>query len=123
MTSQPSILKQRSFEYSLSIVKCYKRLSGESKEYVLSRQLLRAGTSVGANICESKNAESKADYIHKLGIAQKECAESIYWLELLFQSEFIESEEFRRHHDLALQLLKMIRSSILTARQNLQRKA
>ena len=78
--------------------------------------MLRSGTSVGALVREAKNAESKADFIHKLGIAQKECDESIYWLELLFETAFLNKEEFTNMATDAKSLLKMIRSAIITTK-------
>ncbi|URW78625.1 four helix bundle protein [Xiashengella succiniciproducens] len=83
----------------------------------MSKQLLRSGTSVGANIREAKNAESTNDFIHKLGIAQKECDETLYWLELLKKTEYLNGEEFHKLSDEANQILKMIRSTILTIKQ------
>jgi four helix bundle protein len=79
-----NIIKLKSFSFALQIVKLYQFLSSEKKEFVLSKQLLRSGTSVGALVSESEHAESKLDFIHKLAIAQKEANESSYWLELLF---------------------------------------
>lgn len=78
-----NIVKLKSFDFAVRIVNLYKYLSETKKEYVLSKQLLGSGTSVGANIRETDNAESKLDFIHKLSIAQKECDETLYWLELL----------------------------------------
>lgn len=83
----------------------------------MSKQLLRSGTSVGANIREAKNAESTNDFIHKLGIAQKECDETLYWLELLKETEFLNNDAFDNLSDQANQILKMIRSTILTVKQ------
>jgi four helix bundle protein len=85
----------------------------------MSKQLLRSGTSIGANIREGQNAQSKADFIHKFSIAQKECDETLYWLELLQQSDFLEEKEFKAIHNDANELLKMLRSSILTTKQNI----
>ena len=85
----------------------------------MSKQLLRSGTSIGANIREGQNAQSKADFIHKFSIAQKECDETLYWLELLHQSEYLEENKFKRTHSDASELLKMLRSSILTTKQNI----
>lgn len=90
----------------------------KKKEYVLSKQLLRSGTSVGTNIREAQNAQSKADFIHKLSISQKECNETMYWLELLNQSEYINDEDFKGIHSEATEILKMLRSSIITTRKN-----
>ncbi|MEK7264102.1 MAG: four helix bundle protein [Bacteroidota bacterium] len=117
MSEKKSILKDKSFAFALRCVKLNKYLMETKKEFVLSKQLLRSETSVGANIREAQNAESKADFIHKLGVAQKECDETIYWLELLKESEFITQIEFESLNNEATEILKMLRSSILTARQ------
>ena len=84
-----NVIKNKSFNFALRIVKLYQFLNQEKKEYVLSKQLLRSGTAIGALVCESEQAESKLDFIHKLAIAQKEANETDYWLELLFQSEYL----------------------------------
>ncbi len=112
-----SIIKDKSFEFSIHIVKIYKYLCEQKREFVLSKQLLRSGTAVGALTREAQNAESSKDFIHKLAIAQKECDETIYWLELLKETEYIDQTEFDNLKNSATQLLKMIRSSILTMRQ------
>lgn len=117
MSQSKSILKDKSFSFAIAIVKTYKNLVEEKREYVMSKQLLRSGTSVGANIREAKNAESTNDFIHKLGIAQKECDEILYWLELLKKTEYLNGEEFHKLSDEANQILKMIRSTILTIKQ------
>jgi four helix bundle protein len=83
----------------------------------MSKQLLRSGTSVGANIREAQNAESRLDFIHKLAIAQKECDETLYWLELLNQSNYILTNEFESIQNNASELLKMLKSSIITTKQ------
>src|SRR6187402_2541022 len=89
-----SIIKTKSFELAISGVNFYKYLVSERKEFVMSKQFLRSITSVGANVREAVNGQSKADFIHKLAIAQKECDESLYWLELLKQTKYIEKNEF-----------------------------
>lgn len=120
MNEKQNPLKDKSFQFALKIVKLYTFLSEQKREYVLSKQLLRSGTSIGANIREAQNAQSKADFIHKLSISQKECDETLYWLELLHQSGFLEEKEFTTIHGGANELLKMLRSSILTTKQNKQ---
>lgn len=110
-----AILKQ-SFGFAIRVVNLNKYLITEKNEFVLSKQLLRSGTAVGALVREAQNAESKADFIHKLGIAQKECDESIYWLELLMETEFLKAEEFESIKTDAEALLKMIRSAIITTK-------
>ncbi len=109
-------LKDKSFLFAIKVVKTYKFLAETKKEFVLSKQLLRSGTAVGALIREAQNAESKADFIHKLGIAQKECDETIYWLDLLYHSEFLEESHYYEINNDANILLKMIRSAILTTK-------
>lgn len=84
-----NVIKNKSFNFALRIVKLYQFLNQEKKEYVISKQLLRSGTAIGALVRESEQAESKLDFIHKLAIAQKEANETDYWLELLFQSEYL----------------------------------
>jgi four helix bundle protein len=81
-----SILREKSHSFALRIVKLYKFLIQEQKEFVLSKQVLRSGTSIGANIEEARHAQSKPDFVHKLSIAQKEGAETRYWLILLRDS-------------------------------------
>jgi four helix bundle protein len=89
------------------------------KDFDLSRQILRSGTAVGALIREAQNTESKKDFIHKLAIAQKECDETIFWLELLFASEELKENEFSSLNSDAVELYKMIISSIITIRKNM----
>ena len=89
-----SILRDKSYSFAVRIVNLFKFLQNEKKEYILSKQLMRSGTSVGALVREAEFAESKADFIHKLAIAQKECNESIYWLELLQETDYLEKNEF-----------------------------
>ena len=102
----------------MRIAKLYSYLRENKKEFVLSKQLLRSRTSIGANIREAYNAESKKDFVHKLAIAQKECDESLYWLELLNAIECISEKEFESLSTDCIELLKIIRSSILTTKIN-----
>lgn len=90
---KPNVIRDKSFAFALRIVKMYKFLVAK-KEYVLSKQLLRSGTAVGALVREAEHAESKADFIHKMAIAQKEANETDYWIELLFQSEYLEKVQY-----------------------------
>ncbi|MEC5165592.1 four helix bundle protein, partial [Flavobacterium sp. PL11] len=85
---------------------------------VMSKQVLRSGTSVGANIREAKNAESKADFIHKMGISQKEADETLYWLELLQARNYLSYEEFESLNNDGIEVLKLIKSIIITAKNN-----
>jgi len=94
-------------------------LQTEKKEYVLSKQLLRSGTAIGALYREAEFAESKADFIHKLAIAQKECNESIYWLELLEASNYLTRTEFDSINTDAVELIKLLTSIIKTTKSTL----
>ncbi|CAN5613690.1 four helix bundle protein [soil metagenome] len=85
-----SILKEKSYKFALRMIKLFQYLLNEKKEFVLSKQILRSGTSVGANIEEAYQGESKADFIHKLAIANKEAFETNYWLRLLRDSGYLE---------------------------------
>lgn len=113
-----NIVKSKSFAFAIRVVNFYKILV-ERKEYILSKQLVRSGTSVGANVREAINGQSKADFIHKLSISQKECDESIYWLELLKATNHINEKEFNSMNDDAVELLKIIRSIIITTKGKL----
>ena len=115
--SERNIIKDKSFKFAVRIVKLYQHLVGVKKEFVLSKQILRSGTSVGALIREAQNAESKADFIHKLGIAQKECDETIYWLELLKETEYLSQQEFENINNDAVELLKILKSIIITTKR------
>ncbi|WP_366186125.1 four helix bundle protein [Flavobacterium ovatum] len=111
-----SIIKNKSFLFAIRIVKLYQLLTSERKEYVLSKQLLRSGTSIGANVREALNGESKADFIHKLAISQKECDESMYWFELLKATNYITEAEFESINQDASELLKILKSIIITTK-------
>lgn len=111
-------IKDKTFQYALSIIRSYKILHSDN-EFVLSRQLLKSGTAPGALVREALNAESKSDFIHKMGIAQKECDESMYWIELLAASEMIPGDIAEPLHADANEILRMIRSIILTSKKNL----
>jgi len=111
-------VKTKSFQFAIRIVHLYKYLCDERREYVLSKQILRSGTSIGANVRKSQNAESKADFIHKLGIAQKETDETLYWLELLEATSYLDEEEFLSMHKDANEILKLVRSIIITSKKN-----
>ena len=88
------IVKEKSKEFALRVVKLYKFLCDSKKEYVMSKQLIKCGTSIGANICEADNSMSKKEFIAKMNISLKEAAETEYWLELLYKSEYLEKDEY-----------------------------
>ena len=115
-------LKDKSFIFALRIVKLYQHLQAEQKEFVMSKQLLRSGTAIGALYREAEFAESKADFIHKLAIAQKECNESLYWLELLEASKYLTKTEFESIYNDATELIKLLTSIIKTSKRQLNTK-
>ncbi|MDD2304943.1 MAG: four helix bundle protein [Prolixibacteraceae bacterium] len=119
MSEKKSIIKDKSFAFAVRVIRLFQYLTEIKKEYVLSKQLLRSGTAIGALVREAQNAESTKDFIHKLGIAQKECDETIYWLELLKETEYINDKEFESINNEANELLKMLRSAIITSKKNL----
>ena len=114
-----SPLMDKSKELALLIIETSRILKSQKNEYDLSRQIVRSGTSIGANITEAQNSASSKDFINKLNIAQKECAETLYWLELLFKSNFITRNEFESQNNLALEILRMLKSSIKTSKSKL----
>ena len=109
-----SILQKKSLSFAVRIVKFYRYLCKEKREFVLSKQILRSGTAIGANARESRNAQSPADFITKLTIALKEADETQYWLELLDLSEIITHEEYLSLNDDLSELVAMLTSSIKT---------
>ena len=115
-----NIIKEKSFGFAVRVVNLYKVLSSERKEFVLFKQLLRSGTAVGALYREAEQAESKADFIHKMAIAQKECNEAMYWLELLKETEFLNETEFESIYSDATELIKLITSIIKTTKFNIK---
>jgi four helix bundle protein len=89
-----NVVKEKSFEFSVRVVNLYKHLTANKQEYVLSKQLLRSGTSIGANICEAEQAQSVSDFIAKMSISLKESCESDYWLRLLHRTDYLNDTEY-----------------------------
>ena len=112
-----NVISEKTVDFAVRIVKFYKYLCDEKKEYVLSKQILRSGTSIGANVRESKNAQSKADFINKLNIALKEADETQYWLEILVKSDFIKEEQVERLNEDLKEIIAILVSSIKTLRE------
>lgn len=113
-----NLIKEKSFAFAVRIVNLSKYLREHHKEFDLSRQLLRSGTAIGALYREAQYAESKADFIHKIAIAQKEANETIYWLELLQATDYLDNEQFESINDDALRLLKIVTKIIKSAKKN-----
>lgn len=109
-----SILKNKSKAFALRIIKMYSYLCDEKKEYVMSKQVLRSGTSIGANIAEAFYAQSEADFIAKLYISRKEAGETLYWIDLLKESGYIGDDVATSISAECDELLKLLTSSIKT---------
>jgi len=114
--NKENIIVTRSYGFALEIISVYKFLI-EKKEFVLSKQILRSGTSIGANIHEGVASESKKDFIHKLGIAAKEARETSYWLNLLKDSNYINNEQFDTLSNSCQELTRILNSIILTTKE------
>jgi len=115
-------LWNKSFAFALRVVKLAKYLANEQKEYVLSKQVLRSGTAIGALVREAEHAESKADFAHKMNIALKESNETLYWLELLYQAEYITDQSYRSIQTDAEELVKLLVSIVKTTRARIRAK-
>ena len=113
-----SIVFEKSKKFSLRIIGLYKYLSDEKKEFVLSKQLLRSGTSIGANIAEANCAISKKDFLAKMYIAFKESSETAYWLELLYGAEYLSKTEFESINLDCIELQKILSSITKTTKDN-----
>ncbi len=117
-----NIIKNKSYAFALKIVKVYQFLSKQKKEFVLSKQMLRSGTAIGALVREAEHAESTSDFIHKMAIALKEANETEYWLELLTESNYLEEEISKSMKNEITEILKLLISIIKTSKQNVKKK-
>ena len=107
---EENVIVDKSKAFALRIINLYKYLISEKKEYVLSKQVLRSGTSIGANVKEAIRGQSKADFYAKMNIALKEASETEYWLELIGESGYIEKEPFNSIYSDCQELLKILMS-------------
>ena len=118
MRTEKSIVYNKAFDFSIRIVNLYKYLSDEKREYTLGKQVLRSGTSIGANIREGLEAQSRKDFISKLSIALKEAAETEYWIDLLIATEILEEQIAESLLDDVKELIRMLNSIIKTTKFN-----
>ena len=112
---------EKSFSFALRIVKLYQHLSEKKKEFVLSKQVLRSGTSIGAILEESRGAQTPSDFQTKISIAYKEARETSYWLRLLFASKYLTERQFVSLHADCEELIRMLGSTQLTMKTKLQK--
>ena len=115
-----NILLTKVDAYSNRIIRLYKYLKDVDKEFILSKQLLRSGTSIGANIAESQSAQSSADFIHKLEVALKEAKETHYWLEKLLIGEYINDIGYQSMSNDNIEIIKLLTSIIVTKKKNMR---
>ena len=113
-----SIIYNKALDFAVRIVNLYKYLIGTKEETVMSKQLLRCGTSIGANVSEALSAESTADFIHKLSISQKEANETQYWLSLLLKTEYISQVQYESVLQDCEEIRKMLISIIITSKKS-----
>jgi four helix bundle protein len=116
--TQNNPIEKRSYLFALRIVKAYKYLTKQKDEYVLSKQMLRSGTSIGAMMREAKFAQSRADFVNKASIALKEANETLYWIELLHDSEYIDDLSFNSLHQEADEITSILASIVKTTKEN-----
>ncbi|MBO4985049.1 MAG: four helix bundle protein [Bacteroides sp.] len=112
-----NVVYNKAVDFSVRIVGLYKFLVENKSEYVMSKQLLRCGTSIGANISESISAESTSDFIHKLAISQKEAEETLYWLLLLFRTDYLTETQYTSMYNDCIEIKKLLSSIALTIKQ------
>ncbi len=115
---KPSIIAEKSFAFSEAVVETYKKLIYERKEYVLSKQFLRSGTSIGANVSEAMFGQSKKDFASKLSIARKEAIETIYWIRLMQRTGFLENDITKILKELCEEILRLLTAIIKTVEIN-----
>ena len=111
-----NVVKEKSKKFAVRIVRLYQYLSEEKREFVLSKQLLRSGTSVGANVREALQGQSKADFTAKMSISLKEINETEYWLELLFETAYLSKEQYESIAKDCKELAKLLTSIVKTSR-------
>lgn len=117
MERKESPLRTKSEDFAIRIIRLYQYLTKDKHEYVMSKQIYRSGTSIGANIAESRNAQSSADFISKLSIALKESDETEYWLKNLYNSGILNEKQFLSIHHDNIEITKMLTSAIKTIKQ------
>ena len=115
-----NVLAEKSVAFAIRIVECYKYLVNAKNEYVMARQLLRSGTSIGANVHEGIQAQSRADFVSKLGISLKEASETSYWLTILYRTEYIDETYYCTLKTEVDEIIRILIASIKTTKKNEQ---
>ncbi|MEX6685951.1 four helix bundle protein [Danxiaibacter flavus] len=118
---KPNPIQQKTYKFALRIINAYKFLHTVHKEYVLSKQLLRSGTSIGAQVMEAEHAQSKPDFLNKMNIALKEANETSYWLHLLKDSNYLDNNMFISIHTDCIEIIKLLSSIVKTTKNSLNK--
>ena len=118
MESKPQDIKERTFNFALSCLRLSKVIANEQKEFIITRQMSRSATSVGANVREARNSVSKRDFINKIAIAQKECDETLYWLELLDAFVELDYPQITQNKKEADEILRILSTIIIRTKNN-----
>ena len=113
-----NVVRDKSFDFAVRVVNAYKYLADKKREFVMSQQLLRSGTAIGALVREAEQAESKTDFVHKMSIALKEANETDYWLDLLYKTDYFGENEYQSLKADAVELLKLLVSIINSSKRN-----
>ncbi len=121
MDNDKNLIGEKSMDFAVRCVNLYKYLSQEKSEYIMSKQVCRSGTSVGANIRESRNAQSTSDFINKLNIALKEADETQFWLELLYRTQYIGEKEFNSINNDIDEIISILTASIKTTKKKIDK--
>jgi len=116
-----NVIKIKSYDFAIKVIETYKVLVFGKKEYVLSKQLLRSGTSIGALVREAEYAESKRDFVHKLSIALKEANETEYWLDLLRETKYLESKDYTTLKGAQIEIIKLLIKIIKTSKRRMNK--
>jgi|ERR1035437_1063170 four helix bundle protein len=115
-----NIIKDKSYQFAVKVVRFYKYLIESKKEFIIAKQIIRSGTSIGAMVEEANQAESKADFIHKLSIANKEANETHYWIRLLIDSDIIDKEHLSLKNDCE-ELMRLLTAILKSTKANLKK--
>jgi four helix bundle protein len=117
MERKENIIKDKSYKFALQVIKIYKKLISEHKEYILSKQLLKSGTSIGANIEEADGGISKKEFIAKVQISYKEAKETLYWLSLLYDSEYLSGPDFESLSEQCHEIIRILSAILKSSKQ------
>ena len=117
--TQDNILIDKSIDFAIRMTNCYKYLMEEKNEYIMSKQMFRSGTSIGANIHEGVQAQSKADFVSKLGIALKEASETSYWLVILNKANYLDEKQYLSLKEDLDSMIRILVASLKTSKKNI----